>query len=279
MAPNAPDFAARRFKSAAAHYLAGRPPYPTALIRRTAQLLELRDCDRLLDLGCGPAQLAIAFAPLVREVVAMDPEAEMLALAREGSAGLPNVKVVAGSSTDLGIQLGSFRAALIGRAFHWMDRVETLRRLEDLITPDGAVVLFGTVGIAVPTNTWGQAYRDILRRYAEGYDKCRPPRSEDMQAHVPIFLDSAFSQVEQISVFWQWRFGPELLINQALSMSSTSRARLGERADEMVAELRASIPAWSQDGAFTEIQASNALIARRPAAGDGPVKDDHINVS
>ena len=256
--------AAGIFKSAAAHYLAGRPPYPDALIRRTAQLLELRDSDRLLDLGCGPGQLAIAFAPLVGEVVAMDPEPAMLALAREEAAALPNVQVVAGSSTDLGIQLGSFRVALIGRAFHWMDRVETLRRFESLITPDGAVVLFGTVGIAVPIHGWGQAYRDICKRYAAGHDKSGPSRSEDMTAHVPIFLESAFSQVEQISVFWKWRFGPEVLIDQALSMSSTSRARLGDRADEMVAELRASIPTWTEDGTFTEIQASNALIARRP---------------
>jgi len=264
MASNAPDSAAHPFKSAASHYLAGRPPYPDALIRRTAQLLELRASDRLLDLGCGPGQLAIAFAPLVGEVVAMDPEPAMLALAREGSAGLPNVQVVAGSSTDLGIQLGSFRTAVIGRAFHWMDRVETLRRFDELITPDGAVVLFGTVGIAVPTNGWGQAYRDICKRYAAGHDKSGAPRSEDMNAHVPIFLDSAFSQVEQITVFWKWRFGGEVLIDQALSMSSTSRARLGDRADDMVAEIRASIPAWSEEGTFTEIQASNALIARRP---------------
>jgi hypothetical protein len=47
-------------------------------------------------------------------------------------------------------------------------------------------------------------------------------------------------------------------------MSSTSRSRLGDLADNMVAELRASIPKWSQDGTFTEIQASTALIARRP---------------
>lgn len=264
MACNAPDFDTRRFKSAAAHYLAGRAPYPAALIRRTAQLLELRDTDRLLDLGCGPGQLAMAFAPLAGEVVAMDPEPEMLAVAREASATLPNVKVVEGSSTDLGTQLGTFRAALIGRAFHWMERVETLRRFNDLITPDGAVVLFGTVGIAVPSNGWGQAYRDLCKHYAAGHDKSGPPRSEDLSAQVPVFIESAFSQVEQITVFWKWHFNAEVLIDQALSMSSTSRSRLGDRADDMVAELRTAIPTWSPDGTFTELQACSALIARRP---------------
>jgi predicted RNA methylase len=64
--PVAPDFAVRRFQSAAAHYCAGRAPYPAALITRTAELLKLDRRDRIMDLGCGPAQLAIGFAPFLR---------------------------------------------------------------------------------------------------------------------------------------------------------------------------------------------------------------------
>src|SRR5260370_22642987 len=47
----APDFAIRRFQSAAAHYSAGRAPYPAALIARTVELLRLDTHDRLMDLG------------------------------------------------------------------------------------------------------------------------------------------------------------------------------------------------------------------------------------
>jgi ubiquinone/menaquinone biosynthesis C-methylase UbiE len=37
---------------------------------------------RILDLGCGPGQLALAFAPLAGEVLGIDPEPEMLRIAR-----------------------------------------------------------------------------------------------------------------------------------------------------------------------------------------------------
>jgi hypothetical protein len=173
------------------------------------------------------------------------------------------VQVVAGGSADLGSQLGTFRAALIGRAFHWMDRAETLRRFDTLIAADGAVVLFGDDRAGVPTSDWTGAYRAIVARYAEGDDE-RRRRADGLRGHVAVLLDSAFSRLEQVSVFWTWSFGAETLIERALSKSSTSRARLGERADEMVAELRVAIPAWSPDGTFTEIVASSALIARRP---------------
>src|SRR5689334_9769606 len=56
-------FQPHRFRSAAAHYLAGRPAYAQRLIRLVARLIDLTNADRMLDLGCGPGMLAGAFAP------------------------------------------------------------------------------------------------------------------------------------------------------------------------------------------------------------------------
>src|SRR5258708_31439687 len=164
--PAAPDFAVRRFQSAAAHYCAGRAPYPAALIARTVELLRLDRHHRIMDLGCGPAQLAIAFAPFCAEVLALDPEPAMLALARQAALGAPNVRVVQGGSEDLGPQLGTFRAVTIGRAFHWMDRQQTLRRFESLLSPDGAVVLFGDDRTRIPENAWVKEFDALLERYS-----------------------------------------------------------------------------------------------------------------
>lgn len=262
--PAAPDFATRRFQSAAAHYLAGRAAYPPELIRRTAQLLDLGPADRLMDLGCGPAQLATDFAPLAGEVLALDPEPAMLELARKRAAGSRNVVVAAGGSGDLGPGLGRFRAVLIGRAFHWMDRPETLRRLDELITPDGAVVLFGDERPELPENGWLKAYQALLERYAGDDAERRRRRSDAFLPHLSVLLASPFSRLERISVIGTRRFGVDALVERALSYSSTSRARLGERADDMVAEIQAQATAWSADGGFSEVLVSSALIARRP---------------
>ena len=51
-------FQPHRFRTAARHYLAGRPAYAPRLIRLVADLLRLSERDRLLDLGCGPGVLA-----------------------------------------------------------------------------------------------------------------------------------------------------------------------------------------------------------------------------
>src|SRR6516165_2392368 len=92
----------RRFRSAAQYYLAGRPFYSSLLIRRVVQLCGLDATHRVLDLGCGPGQLAMAFAPFSKQVVGIDPEPEMLRIAREeaAQAGLP-IEFREGSSREL----------------------------------------------------------------------------------------------------------------------------------------------------------------------------------
>jgi SAM-dependent methyltransferase len=263
--PVAPDFSVRRFQSAAAHYCAGRAPYPAALITRTAELLKLDRCDRIMDLGCGPAQLAIGFAPFCGQVLALDPEPAMLDLACRAAKDVANVQVVQGGSEDLGPQLGHFRAAVIGRAFHWMDRPETLRRFENLLQPGGAVVLFGDERPMVPENAWQGDYKAVLEPYSIGDEDGRRRHSNEFVPHVSVLLDSAFNCLEQISVIARHEFSLEGIIARALSQSSTSRARLGARADEMVEELRARAETWSPNGLLTEVLISSALIARRAA--------------
>src|SRR5689334_22108411 len=112
-----------RFQSTVAHYLAGRPNYAAGLIQIVREQLRLADSHRLLDLGCGPGWLGVAFAPFVGTVVAVDPEPAMLDAARQVAADADaRIELIEGSSYDLGAHLGKFDVGTIGRAFHWMER-------------------------------------------------------------------------------------------------------------------------------------------------------------
>ena len=133
-------FDAHRFKTAAQHYVQGRLDYPQELIERVVSLTGLHRHHRVLDLGCGPGFLAAAFALHVDDVVGIDPEPAMLEqavvyAAERGAA----VKLVQGSSYELGNHLGRFRLVTMGRAFHWMDRSATLDALARIVEDDGVV--------------------------------------------------------------------------------------------------------------------------------------------
>ena len=257
-------FEPHRFQSAAAHYLAGRPAYASRLIERVAERCGLRNTDRVLDLGCGPGQLAVAFAPLVGAVVAMDPEPEMLAIAGQAAAAAGvEIAFVNGSSYDLAPSQGRFRLVTIGRAFHWMDRIDTLRRLDAMIEVDGAVALFGHEHPRVPDNAWIDGYRALIDRYAGDDHNRNLHRSPDWIRHEAVLLDSPFNQLETIGVIERRQTAVETLVERALSMSTTSRGKIGDKADEMAQAIREAMTVHARNGAVIEIIQSNALIAWR----------------
>jgi SAM-dependent methyltransferase len=259
-----------RFRTAAAHYAIGRPAYPPAFIAEVAAACRLTRSDRLLDLGTGPGLLALAFAPHVGSVLAVDPETEMLRRAEEAvrTAGAA-VEVRAGSSETLGPDWGRFRAVTMGRSFHWMDRAETLRRLERMVEPDGALILFNDELADVPENAALRAWSAVVERYSADDAVRTQRRSPAWQDHQGVLGESAFREVEHRVFLSRGSTTVELLVHRALSMSATSASRLGPRADELVAELRATLAPLAPAGALVECIEWTALLARRPATPSG----------
>jgi SAM-dependent methyltransferase len=255
-------FDPHRFRSAAAHYLQGRPDYAPGLVPRVAGLCGLDGAGMALDLGCGPAQLARALLPFVASVLAMDPEPEMLGVGQSFSVGLPII-FQQGSSQDLAPGMGPFRIAVIGRAFHWMDRVETARQLDGLITPGGALVLFSDVHPDVPDNAWRAPYQAALDSVIGGGNRAAW-RGPGWVKHEAILLDSPFPVLERIGMVERLRTPVATMVQRAQSMSSTSRDRLGDAGIARLLEaVEAVLVPVAVDGMVTEVVESVALIARR----------------
>jgi ubiquinone/menaquinone biosynthesis C-methylase UbiE len=81
-----------------------------------------RGNERALDVGTGAGTLALALAPLVREVVGVDVVPELLARARERASA--NVVFVEGDATSLPFDAGSFDLACCRRTLHHIARPE-----------------------------------------------------------------------------------------------------------------------------------------------------------
>lgn len=259
---SAVEILAGRFRSAASYYLSGRPAYAEALIERVAELVGLERRHCVLDVGTGPGQLAIAFARHAGEVVAIDPEPEMLERARANArAAQAPVVFHQASSNDLGPKFGLFRLTTIGRAFHWTNRPDTLRRLDEITEPDGAVVLFSDAHPRAPDNRWTEAYDEALKPYREG-DKAID-RGPSWIPHEAILLDSPFSRLERVGVIERRRTPIPRFSDRALSLGA-----VWQRLDPLQGNLEQAVsaalaPYANDDGTVTEVVESVALIARR----------------
>jgi len=83
-----------------------------------------RGDERVLDVGTGAGTLALALAPLVREVVGVDIVQELL---ERAAADAPeNVSFVEGDATSLPFELGSFDLVCTRRTLHHILRPELL---------------------------------------------------------------------------------------------------------------------------------------------------------
>jgi len=257
-------FEKHRFRSAAEHYLKGRPPYAQALFQRVALLTGLTSNDAMLDLGCGPGQIALGFAPHAGPVTAIDPEPEMLRIAAASAeAAGRRIRFIEGSSFDLTTALGTFHLVAIGRAFHWMDRRDTLARLDGMIAPNGAIAFFSDKHPEVPQNAWRKAYDEVLDKYSAEDSARKLRKSEAFGSHETVLLTSPFSHLERIGVIEERATPIADFDSRLLSLSSVSRAQIGEKADTMLAEFHDAMAPYVVNGAVMEVVESQALIASR----------------
>jgi ubiquinone/menaquinone biosynthesis C-methylase UbiE len=114
-----------RFARTAERVAARQDVRAARLAEAVRDFVQLRGDERVLDVGTGAGALAFALAPLVREVVGLDPVPELLELARQRK--LPNTEFVEGDGAALPFPDASF------------DLAGTLRTLHHVAQPDRVV--------------------------------------------------------------------------------------------------------------------------------------------
>jgi SAM-dependent methyltransferase len=261
-------FKPRRFRSTAEFYEKYRVPYPPTLIEAVAARVGLKPGDRVLDLGCGPAMLAIGFARLGMKVTAMDPEPEMLSAAgRAAAAAGVDLDIRRGSSYDLGPAIGALRLVTMGRSFHWMDRPATLEALDSLLEPGGGVALFHDRRVSAMPD-WQKVINDAAEIFSpERHESRAIRRSPDWRPHEAVLLASTFASVETLGHVFAQDLDVESILGRAYSMSVTSPEALGDRQAAFEAHVRDTLRALAPDGRFAEIVAAEAIVAKRPGEG------------
>jgi len=247
-----------RFDSTVPFYARYREPYPASFFREVARREGLQGAERLIDIGCGPASLAIGFAPYVRSCVGVDVETEMLEAARvEAARAGVHVHLIQARIEDLPADIGLFEAVTIGRALHWFDREEAVAVLERIVDANGWIAICGTRADSAASQGEIGRFDDIRRAWSADSDEGRYRIDiEDW------FLGSRFRKVEQIEVTETHEVTIPDLIGRALSLSTTSPEVLGDRRPAFEAAMREGLEPLSVSGVFDEQITAIATILR-----------------
>ncbi len=258
----------RLFADVAAAYARYRAEYAPEAFRVLRDRLALDGGQRALDLGAGTGKVALPLAPLVAEIVAVDPSASMLdELTRLAAAGgVTNIEAVLGDSRDLpALGLGSFDLVTMGSSFHWMDRAAVLEVLDGMVRPGGAIALLGN---RRGERGWHALTREVRRRFggdgletgSEGGFNVSAPQED----HEAILGRSPFSAVETWSVEWTAERTVEDAVELVLTYSINTPPVLGDRVAELRQALTDALGEVAVEGRIADRLTTLLLVATRP---------------
>lgn len=250
------------FRGAAAFYERHRAPYSQAAIEFVSERLRLDGASRLIDLGCGPGTLALRFAPRVAEVIAMDPDADMLAEGRRlaASQGLSNITWIEAGSAELGQLAGSFRAAVMGQSFHWMDRDQVLRELYRLVEDGGGIALINP-GRRRPQESWEPIVAEVVERYL-GRQPPHPQRSAEPH-HEPALRRSAFEITEDTEFSSTISRDIASIIGAVFSASGSTQRLFGDRLRDFETDVEETLRRRRPAGAPLETIETGVIVAMK----------------
>jgi len=135
------------FDEIAAEYDRNRPSYPDALVDHACQLACIAAGDQVLEIGCGTGQLTRSLLTRGLRVTALDPGAQLIAVAAENLKDAGDVEFVNARLEDTRLPRERYQAVFSASAIHWVDPDLSWRAIADVLAPDGTLALLQYFGL------------------------------------------------------------------------------------------------------------------------------------
>lgn len=173
----------QKFTGRAEAYRNARPGYAPSLLAWLKEKYTLGLGTVIADMGSGTGIFTQALLSTGATVYAVEPNAEMRAVAEGQFSGLFNFISVPRPAEATSLPEHAFDLITAAQAFHWFDPERFNNEAERLLKPSGEVVLIWNM--KVESAPFVQAYAELLRQYCpafKGFGGGIKERLEEVQA-------------------------------------------------------------------------------------------------
>lgn len=187
------------FNEVAALYDQARPLYPDAMIDDLFALTGLQPGDQVLEIGCGTGQITVPLARRGVRVTALEPGADLAAIARAKLAAYAHARVVERRFEDYELPAEPFDLVVSATAFHWVDPEIRVTKSAAALKPGGHLAIIQTHwGVSEHLGTFSVRSQSCYERWGPSAEPGFVlPTIPDLPATNPELDDSpSFASIE-----------------------------------------------------------------------------------
>ncbi|MGI8713611.1 MAG: class I SAM-dependent methyltransferase [Solirubrobacteraceae bacterium] len=254
------------FGQVAELYDRSRPSYPDALIDDLLGQSGLGEGDRALEVGAGTGKATRLIGARGIPVLAIEPSAEMAAVARRACAQYPLVEVVESDFESWEPRAGGdrFRLLFSAQAWHWIDPAVAYLRARAALADGGLLAAFWN------RPAWGPS--ELRRALSAAYHAAAPEMGSDGPLHpdnTKDFTDEnwhqtlaaadGFADAEVRRYPWELVYSAQAYADLLATLSEV-RLLESETRERLLAGVRATIDEYG--GALAMPMETGAGLAR-----------------
>jgi SAM-dependent methyltransferase len=218
-------------------YDAQRAGYPQALFADIVAAAQLRQGDRVLEVGCGSGQATIGFVAEGLEVVGTDPGSALIDLARQKFLGrAAAAQFIVSTFEDWPLEERRFQLVTAAQSWHWVKGDISFAKAADALRPNGHLAIFGH------SPAWSAELIDWIRPV---YERIAPDLwGPAPEAPIPELIAASGCFTFCVHRSYAWRRVYDACSFSAYLGTRSDHLRLSQaRRDELLASVEATLPA------------------------------------